>query len=105
MRARVAHRRGDRALAWATVQQILIDGPATQPGASVFFPSMSLLHTAAMLALDEGDLATARAWLETHDRWLAWSDSVLSGASGPQTKKTTLATPATAVSVPQPKTP
>jgi DNA-binding CsgD family transcriptional regulator len=34
------------------------------------------------LALDARDLPTARAWLEAHDRWLAWSSAVLGRAEG-----------------------
>jgi DNA-binding CsgD family transcriptional regulator len=34
----------------------------------------------ALLAVDAGDMATARAWLEAHDYWLAWSGAVLGQA-------------------------
>src|SRR5262249_1872712 len=29
-----------------------------------------------------GDLGTAKAWLEAHDRWLEWSDAILGQAEG-----------------------
>jgi len=35
-----------------------------------------------MLALDAGDQDVVRAWLEAHDRWLAWSGGVLGQADG-----------------------
>jgi ATP/maltotriose-dependent transcriptional regulator MalT len=37
---------------------------------------------AARVALDGGDAAGAHAWLEAHDRWLAWSGSVAGHAEG-----------------------
>ena len=59
-------------------------GPMTEPGGMPFTPALPLLRTAAALALDGGDLATARAWLATHDRWLrraaprrGWADGQL----------------------------
>jgi DNA-binding NarL/FixJ family response regulator len=37
---------------------------------------------AAGHALDMGDLVTARAWLDAHDRWLAWNGAVLGQSEG-----------------------
>jgi DNA-binding CsgD family transcriptional regulator len=42
--------------------------------------TVGLQRLAARLALEAGDPAAARAWLEAHDRWLAWSGSVLEQA-------------------------
>jgi DNA-binding NarL/FixJ family response regulator len=41
-----------------------------------------LLRAQASLVVDEGDLPAARTWLDAHDRWLAWSGSVLWQAEG-----------------------
>ena len=41
-----------------------------------------LQRLAAALALDAADLLLARAWLEAHDRWLAWAGAVLGLADG-----------------------
>jgi DNA-binding CsgD family transcriptional regulator len=37
---------------------------------------------AVELALDSGDLDTARAWLEEHDRWLDWSGAFVGRSEG-----------------------
>jgi DNA-binding CsgD family transcriptional regulator len=42
--------------------------------------TVGLQRLAARLALEAGDPAMARAWLEAHDRWLAWGGSVLEQA-------------------------
>jgi len=41
------------------------------------YTAQMVQRVAVVLALDAGDLATARDWLEAHDRWLAWSGAVL----------------------------
>ena len=58
------------------------DGPATEPGDLIHQEGLFLQRLAADLCLDAGDLPAARAWLEAHDRWLAWSESVLGRADG-----------------------
>ena len=72
----LAYRQGDVVLAWTLVQETLPDGPATEPGAISFLPALALQRVAAGLAIDAGDLALARAWLEANDRWLTWSGGV-----------------------------
>jgi DNA-binding CsgD family transcriptional regulator len=59
--------------AWAWVFFILPDGSATEPGTKQFFRALDTQRLAIELALDAGDERTARAWLDAHDRWLAWS--------------------------------
>jgi DNA-binding CsgD family transcriptional regulator len=44
--------------------------------------ALALQELAAALATDAGDLTAARAWLEAHDRWTAWGDTVLGRAEG-----------------------
>jgi DNA-binding CsgD family transcriptional regulator len=78
----LAHARGEHDLAWQLVNEEFPDGPATAPGAKWFLHAVALQRLAAALAIDGGDLATARAWLDAHDRWLAWSGAVLGQAEG-----------------------
>ncbi|HUG14147.1 MAG TPA: hypothetical protein VMM78_03940, partial [Thermomicrobiales bacterium] len=68
--------------AWRVINAFLPDGAATEPGDSQFYPALTLIHTAASLALDAKDAATGRAWLESHDRWLSWSGAVLGQVAG-----------------------
>lgn len=62
--------------AWASVRAALPTGLASEPGDSLFHEAMDTMRLAAELALDEGDVALARRWLEMHSRWLAWSGAV-----------------------------
>jgi DNA-binding CsgD family transcriptional regulator len=81
-RALLAHHRGDTALARAQIAAVLPDGPAMAPGSRIHQEALFLQRLAADLCLDAGDLDGARAWLEAHDRWLAWSGAVLGRAEG-----------------------
>jgi DNA-binding CsgD family transcriptional regulator len=78
----LARHRGDPDRAWAQVWPVLPDGPATEPGDSIHQDGLSLQRLAAELCLDAGDPLEARAWLEAHDRWLAWSQCTLGAADG-----------------------
>jgi DNA-binding CsgD family transcriptional regulator len=78
----IARAQGEPQAAWAQVRAALPSGHRTAPGAVLLLPGLALLRLAAALAVDAGDLPTARAWLEAHDRWLAWSGSVLGQAEG-----------------------
>jgi DNA-binding CsgD family transcriptional regulator/tetratricopeptide (TPR) repeat protein len=75
----LAHARGEEDLAWTQVRSVFAEGPLTAPG-DVACYTVGLQRLAALLALEAGDLATAREWLEAHDRWLRWSGSVLGAA-------------------------
>jgi DNA-binding CsgD family transcriptional regulator len=55
---------------------LLADGPNTEPGGQPFGPALELQRLAVHLALDEGNLVQAGAWLESQDRWLAWGGAV-----------------------------
>lgn len=72
----LARNQGDPDLAWRQVYACFPAGPDTKPG-DVACYTIELQRVAAALALDVGDLVSAREWLEAHDRWLAWSGSVL----------------------------
>jgi hypothetical protein len=68
----MARAQGEADEAWALVREGLPDGPQTEPG-TTHFAAADLHCLAARLALDAGDHALARRWLEAHDRWLAWA--------------------------------
>ncbi len=68
----VARAQGEMDEAWALVNEGLPGGLRTEPG-STHFTAVDLYCLAARLALDAGDYALARQWLEAHDRWLDWA--------------------------------
>jgi DNA-binding CsgD family transcriptional regulator len=79
----LARNRGDAELAWTWVRESLPEGPAGVPGNVFFIGHAPVLQRLAIeLSLDSGDLETARAWLESHERWLAWSETVVGHAEG-----------------------
>jgi DNA-binding CsgD family transcriptional regulator len=78
----LARAQGDIAVAAQLVQEALPHGPASEPGDSWFREMQAMQRLAAALALDANDLPAALAWLEAHDRWLAWNGSVLGRAEG-----------------------
>jgi DNA-binding CsgD family transcriptional regulator len=78
----LARARGDTAAAWRLVHTTVPGGPAAEPGDATFPLAVEGQRLAAALALDDGDLPAARAWLAAHDRWLAWSGAVLWQAEG-----------------------
>jgi DNA-binding CsgD family transcriptional regulator len=73
---------GDPERAWEEIHGLLPDGPATVPGDLIHQEGLFLQRLAIELCLDRGDVPAARAWLAAHDRWLAWSESVLGRAEG-----------------------
>lgn len=78
----IAYHRGELDAAWTQTHSLLPDGPATEPGDVIHQEGLLLQRLAVDLCLDAADLTTARIWLEAHDRWLAWSGSVLGQAEG-----------------------
>jgi DNA-binding NarL/FixJ family response regulator len=80
--ATLARERGDLATAWAHATEDLADGPDTAPGDVWLLDALPVMRLAALIAAAGGDLPAARAWLACHDRWLAWSNSVLGRAEG-----------------------
>jgi DNA-binding CsgD family transcriptional regulator len=74
--ASLARWRGKPAEAWDHLKSGLPQGPAAAPGSYQFWNATTIQRLAVDLALDDGDLPTATAWLEAHDRWLAWSGAV-----------------------------
>nr|MBA3336424.1 AAA family ATPase [Chloroflexia bacterium] len=74
--AALARWRGETVEAWAFVRAALPNGPTTAPGGNRFRHAVTLQRLAAALALDAVNLPEAAAWLEGHDRWLAWSGAI-----------------------------
>ncbi len=74
--------RGEAARAWAVIKQFVPRGAATLPGDAFFSTVVELQQIAVALALESGDMSSAREWLEAHDRWLAWGEAVLWQAEG-----------------------
>jgi DNA-binding CsgD family transcriptional regulator len=73
----LARAQGERDLAWQQVHKTWPGGPSTEPHDGDIYYTLSLQRLAVELSLDSGDLASAREWLEAHDRWLTWSRAVL----------------------------
>ncbi|HET7037216.1 MAG TPA: AAA family ATPase [Thermomicrobiaceae bacterium] len=80
--ASVLRYQGQAADAWDQIRRLLPDGPDTEPGDTILLAALMAQRLAAELALDAGDLSTSHAWLEAHDRWLAWSGALLGQAEG-----------------------
>jgi len=80
--APLARAQGDAARAWAVVRDAIPGPPEAAPEKLWFLDSLALLREGAALATDARDLATARAWLAAHDRWLTWSGAVFGQAAG-----------------------
>jgi DNA-binding CsgD family transcriptional regulator len=79
---RLKRLRGHPDEAWEQVRRVLPAGPMALPGSATYEPAMRALRLAAALALDADDLATANAWLDAHDRWLAWNGAILGRSEG-----------------------
>ncbi len=81
--AALALLRGDTERARWAVRERFPAGSATVPGTVAYFDTaIIVLRVAVALALDAGDLPDARRWLDAHDRWLEWSESVLGQSEG-----------------------
>lgn len=76
------YQRGEVVLAWRLVRESLPEGLDTAPSDVFFTTALALQRLAALLCRDADELATARAWLLAHDRWLAWGGTVLGHAEG-----------------------
>jgi DNA-binding CsgD family transcriptional regulator len=81
-RVTLARHTGDPERAWNEIRRLLPHGPATEPGDLIHQEGLFLQRLAAELCLDAGDAEATRAWLDAHDRWLAWSGGELGRADG-----------------------
>ncbi|CAN5808940.1 hypothetical protein BH23CHL2_BH23CHL2_04740 [soil metagenome] len=80
--ARLAYWRGDQNLARQIIGKSMTSGPPTPPGQLHYRTGLELQRISVQIAIDDGDLETAKTWLEAHDRWLDWSETVLGRAEG-----------------------
>lgn len=78
----LARAQGDAERAWRCVHEVWPDGPTTKPGNRFVEFTLPLQLLAAVLALDAGDLATPRAWLDAHRRWLDFAGATLGRSEG-----------------------
>jgi DNA-binding CsgD family transcriptional regulator len=78
LHAALCRERGMVTEAWAQVHALLPNGPASDAEeAYLSAATFEVQRVAALLALDAGELATAKAWLEAHRRWQVWSGAVV----------------------------
>jgi DNA-binding CsgD family transcriptional regulator len=80
--AALASYRGNARTAWEQIHQVFPAGPGMAPGDVIFHEGLELQLLAADLCVESGDFGSAREWLATHDRWLAWSGTRLGAAAG-----------------------
>jgi DNA-binding CsgD family transcriptional regulator/tetratricopeptide (TPR) repeat protein len=59
--------------AWAHINSVFRDGPATEPGTRLFHNLLHIQRVAAELALDAGRPEIARQWIDANERWMDWS--------------------------------
>ena len=76
----VAYAQGDTELVAELIAECLPAGSATAPGNVAYRTAVRMQQLGAGLALDAGDLPTAKRWLEATDHWLAWSGAVVGQA-------------------------
>jgi ATP/maltotriose-dependent transcriptional regulator MalT len=76
----LARNQGAPDRAWEQVRAILPDGAATEPGDCYFPLGLATVALAVDLTLDAGDVDAAKGWIETYERWIAWSGAVLGQA-------------------------
>jgi ATP/maltotriose-dependent transcriptional regulator MalT len=79
-RGALARAQGDVETAWRCVHEPSRVRAASEPGERVGPLPLPYQLLAAALALDTGDLETARDWLDLHRRWLVFMDATLGRA-------------------------
>ncbi len=75
--ASLAYHQGEYDRSWDYVRVVLPEGTATAPGTRRFVTATAAQRLAVALAIDLGDITSAGAWLEAHDRWMTWSGAAL----------------------------
>jgi DNA-binding NarL/FixJ family response regulator len=73
----IARAQGDAETAWRCVHEPWRTSPDAEPGERFTPLPLPFQLLAAALALDAGDLPTARGWLDVHRRWLDFMDATL----------------------------
>ena len=74
--AGIGRHEGNRSEAWKDIDQHFPDGPATGHEGIWFDSLLPLQRLAGDLAMDDGELDLARAWIEANQRWLDESGRV-----------------------------
>jgi DNA-binding CsgD family transcriptional regulator len=69
----VAQARGETQLAWNLIHQAIPSVRTADHPKLIFIGELRLLHVAASLAIDDGELELASEWLALADRWLTSS--------------------------------
>jgi DNA-binding CsgD family transcriptional regulator len=77
--AMMTHHRGHADGTWRRIHELLPNGPVFVPS-TVTIAGFPMLQLVAQPAFEPSDLAIARSWLESFDRWLEWSGAVLGRA-------------------------
>jgi tetratricopeptide (TPR) repeat protein len=78
----LARAQGDTSRAWSVIDECVPDGSTVVPGEAMFEITIACQRLATALCLDANDLATAKQWLDAHDRWMTWSGAVLGQSEG-----------------------
>ena len=78
----LARAQGDAETAWRCVHETAQIRAASEPGELVGQMPVQFQLFAARLALDAGDLDSARGWLDLHRRWLDFMEATLGRVEG-----------------------
>ena len=78
----LARAQGDAEAAWRCVHETAQIRAASEPGELVGQMPVQFQLFAARLALDAGDLDSARGWLDLHRRWLDFMEATLGRVEG-----------------------
>lgn len=81
-RTRLAWYQGDSYRAEELLNLLLPNGPDSPPDDDIHLLSAEPHRIAASMAIEEGDLESARIWLAAHDSWFDWTNAVLGRAQG-----------------------
>lgn len=81
-RARLAWYQGDYQQAGELVSLLLPSGPDSAPDDNIHLLTAEPHRIATSMAIEEGDLESARIWLTAHDTWFDWTNAVLGRADG-----------------------
>src|SRR5262249_25429641 len=81
-RGLLARWQGDAEMAWRCVHEPYPIRPASEPGEEMGTLPLPYQLLAAGLALDAGDVDSARRWLDLHQRWLEYMEATLGCAAG-----------------------
>lgn len=81
-RARLAWYQGDYRRAAELVYTLLPSGPDSSPDDDIHLLTAEPHRIAASMAIEQGELESARNWLAAHDTWFEWTNAVIGRADG-----------------------